>query len=350
MKSEPYLIFSLHGLPYAIAADRVKEIFLLPELTPIAEAPTDIIGLLDFHSQIIPIMHLDLRFGHDFQQCDLSDNVVVVESQGLTVGVIVHEVREVNNIESQYIQGDLTYGRDLDINTVFITGIIKLDEETIPLLNIDNLIRHPDAVAILNSEIDKSETKTVTKSASSFYDLYCPQATSREKAIFRQRADNLRSSESDEELTDLLSVAVVSLGGEYFGLNLDIVREFINIDRVTTIPCCPEHIIGNINLRGEILTLVDIRPVLSLSLHNSQTKATKAVAIDVDEIVAGITVDEVSDVIYFHPQELKPVPVGINANTAKYLQGTAAYLDKPLNVIDISKMLSQGILTVDRVA
>ncbi len=348
MQSKPYLIFSLHGLPYALAADRVREIFLLPELTPINEAPVDIIGLLDFHGQVIPVMHLDLRFGQDFQRCHLSDNVIVVESQGLTVSVIVNEVREVNEIESQYIQGDLTYGRELDINAAFITSIIKLEDETIPLLNIDNLIRHPGAVEILSTEANKSEAQNVIKSASSFYDLYCPDAKESEKAIFRQRAANLRSSDSHEELTDLLSVAVVSLGGEYFGLNLDIVREFINIDRITEIPCCPQHIIGNINLRGEILTLVDIRPVLNL--QHSQTKTTKAVAIDVDEIVAGITVDEVSDVIYFHPQDLKPVPVGINANTAQYLQGTAAYLDKPLNVIDISKMLERGVLTVDRVA
>ncbi len=348
MKSKPYLIFSLHGLPYAIAAERVREIFLLPELTPINEAPIDIIGLLDFHGRVIPVMHLDLRFGQDFQSCNLSDNVIVVESQGLTVGVIVNEVREVNEIESQYIQGDLTYGRELNINAALIASIIKLEDETIPLLNVDNLIRHPSAVEILSGEANQAETKNISKSASSFYDLYCPQASNNDKAIFRQRAANLRVSDSDEELTDLLSVAVVSLGGEYFGLNLDIVREFINIDRITEIPCCPQHIIGNINLRGEILTLVDIRPVLNL--QHSQTKTTKAVAIDVDEIVAGITVDEVSDVIYFHPQDLKPVPVGINANTAQYLQGTAAYLDKPLNVIDISKMLERGVLTVDRVA
>ncbi len=343
MKSKPYLIFSLHGLPYAIAAEQVREIFLLPELIPINEAPTDIVGLFDFHGEIIPVMHLDLRFRHNFQQCHLSDNVIVVQSQGLTVGIIVHEVREVNEIESRYIQRDLTYGREVDLNAAFIDGIIKLEQQTTLLLNLDNLIRQPDAVSELGNEMHH-----VIKSATSFYDLYCPQASENDKIIFRQRADNLRASNSDEETADLIPVAIVSLEGEYFGLNLDIVREFINIDRVTTIPCCPDYIVGNINLRGEILTLLDLRPVLKL--QSTQSKTTKAVAINVEEIWAGITVDEIFDVIYFRPQEVKPVPVGINANTAQYLQGTATYLDRPLNVIDISKMLSQRVLTVDRVA
>ncbi|MGL5074910.1 MAG: chemotaxis protein CheW, partial [Waterburya sp.] len=63
MAIKPYLIFSLHHQRYAIAAQKVTEIFLLPELTPVAEAPPDIVGLLNLHNQFVPVMHLDLRFG-----------------------------------------------------------------------------------------------------------------------------------------------------------------------------------------------------------------------------------------------------------------------------------------------
>jgi purine-binding chemotaxis protein CheW len=348
MNSKPHLIFSLHGLSYAIATEGVREIFLLPELIPINESPTDIIGLLDFHGRVIPVMHLDLRFGHHVLECHLTDRVIVVESQGLTVGIVVHEVWGVNEIESQLIQVDFNYGRGLEINAAFIAGIIKLDGQTIPLLNSDNLIRHPDLVTELGEKTNPKEGKNTIKSATSFYDLYCPQASNKDRAIFRQRADNLQVSDFELEASDLLPVVVVNLGGEYLGFNLDFVREFIDIDRITTIPCCPKHIMGNINHRGEILTLLDLCPILQL--QPTQSKATKAVAIDFEDIVVGITVDEVSDVIYFRPQELKPVPVAINANSAQYLQGTATYLNRRLNIIDISKMLSQGELTVDRVA
>ena len=58
MGSRSYLIFSLHGLSYAIAAERVQEIFLLPELTGMVDAPPDIVGLLDLHGQIIPVMEI----------------------------------------------------------------------------------------------------------------------------------------------------------------------------------------------------------------------------------------------------------------------------------------------------
>ena len=48
MATKPYLIFSLHDTRYAIAAEQVAEIFLLPELTPVANAPFDIVGLFKF--------------------------------------------------------------------------------------------------------------------------------------------------------------------------------------------------------------------------------------------------------------------------------------------------------------
>ena len=345
MATKPYLIFSLHDRRYAIAAERVKEIFLLPELTPVAEAPADIVGLLNLHSLFIPVMHLDLRFGHQFEQCYLKDSVIVIESQGLQVGIIVNQVETVNDIDDRYIQADLSYGRERNINQAFVNGVINLDDEMIILLNVDNLVRHPD---VLETLVDPSE-ETEYQSATDFYDRYFPDASITTKEILHQRAANLRDSTDDVESTELIPIAVVSINGDYFGLDLGIVREFTKIERVTTIPCCPSHIIGNMNLRGEILTLVDIRQPLNLTINNYNQTA-KAVVIEVDEIVVGITVEEVFDVIYFRLEELKPVPVAINADTATYLKAMADYLDRPLNVIDLPKLLAQGVLTVELAA
>ncbi|GAB4537925.1 MAG: hypothetical protein Tsb0014_27160 [Pleurocapsa sp.] len=353
MKTRPYLIFSLHGLLYAIAAERVKEIFLLPELTPIADAPPDIIGLLNLHSQIVPVMHLDLRLGQPFMGCNFTDSVIAIESQGLEVGLVVHQVQTVEEIDSQYIQQNLSYGRDdRQIKKAFVTGTIVLDDETIPILDVDLLIRHSEEVeALVNEEGETTETvdeQLTAKKVGNFYELYFPQAGSLEKATFRQRAQNLRFSEQDLAINELHPVAIFRLGDEYFGFDLEIVREFINIDRVTAIPCCPQHIIGNMNLRGEILTLVDIRQILHL--ENKKRHLTKAVVINFDDIVAGIAVDEVLDVIYYHPEQMKPVPVGINKSLAEYLHSTTSYLNKLLNIIDLPKILDRGVLTVDLAA
>ena len=345
MATKPYLIFSLHHKRYAIAAELVTEIFLLPELIPIAESPPDIVGLLNFHSIYVPVMHLDLRFGHKFDQCHLTDSVIVVESPGLQVGVIVHQVETVIEIDDRYIQGDLDYGREHNINQAFIQGIISLDDEMIILLNADNLVRHREALETLLY----SEDLQLQESNNNFYDSYFPTASNSAKEILSHRAANLRIATDDQESTDLMSIAIAKINGSYYGLDLAIVREFTKITRTTNVPCCPEHIIGNMNLRGEILTLIDIRQPLNLTFKQSGM-ATKAIVVEVDEVTAGIAVEEVIDVVDFHPEELKSIPVAVDASTASYLKGMVDYLDNSLYIIDLPKLIAQGVMTVELAA
>lgn len=341
MGIKPYLIFSLHRTRYAIAAESVTEIFLLPELVPVAEAPQDIVGLLNLHGQFVPVMHLDLRFGHKFERCQISDSVIIVESQGMQIGVIVQQVETVNEIDERYIQADLSYGREQKIDRAFVKSIINLDDEMIILLDIDNLIRYPEAIATL------TETETaIEQSSSDFYERYLTDADARVKALLQQRAANLKEFTESIAATQLVSLAIVRIGDNYCALNLDVVREFVNIGRVTTVPCCPSHVVGNMNLRGEILTLVDICQPLHLS-GRDRLQASKAVVVEVDEIKAGIVVEEVYDVVDFSPEQLKQVPVAINRDAAAYLKGVADYQNQTLKVIDLPKLLGEGSMTVE---
>jgi purine-binding chemotaxis protein CheW len=347
MGMKSYLIFSLHNLRYAIAAESVTEIFLLPELTPVAEAPPDIVGLLNLHSVYVPVMHLDLRFGHKFDRCQVTDSVIVVESQGLQVGMIVHQVETVNEIDDRYLQTDLSYGRR-HIHQAFVQSVINLDDEMITLLNIDNLVRHPEAVEnLVSAEAEANSERQMLPG--NFYQQYFTNASSSIKAILHQRAINLKEVIDKTSATKLVSLAVVSIGDRYFALDLGIVREFTPIGRITTIPCCPEHIVGNMNLRGEILTLVNICQPLNLTM-TQKNLARKAVVIEVDDLTAGIIVDEVFDVVDFSPEELKPVPVAMNSDATSYLKGVADYQNQTLNVIDLPKLLAAGAMTVELTA
>jgi purine-binding chemotaxis protein CheW len=368
MESKPYLTFNLHDVQYGIDAKLVKEIFLLPELIPIAEAPIDIVGILNLRGKIVPVMHLDLRLGNPMQECKISDSVIVLEWEGLQIGLIVNAVREVTTIDSQLIEHEIDFGRERTINPAFVAGVAKFDEEAIVLLNSEALIRQPDAVEALISdeefvgngsdekngngikseiseEIDIRKTLTII---SSFYDLCCPNATPQERAIFRRRAENLRqaNAEAISDVTGQIPLAVVGMGGEYFGVDLNAVREFINVRSFTRVPCCPERIVGNMNLRGEIVTLVDIRSTLNLPATTVNTGA-KAVVINVDDIVAGLPVDEVLDVMYLHPETVNPVPVAVPAGSEAYLKGTVAYQEKTLSLIDLPALLEKGGLVVD---
>ena len=374
MDTQTYLIFGLNDLHYGIKATQVREIFQLPELTSIADAPGDIIGVLNFRGSILPVMHLAKRLGQDAPICRLSDSVIVVEWQGLQVGMVVDHVQDVQTIRTSEIEPEPAYGRSNPIHTAFVAGVAKVDDHLITLLNPETVIRQTDDVALMIWEaklngVDngslpisefppgngvapaKDEQQAATQQISPlthFFDLYCPGITVAERQIFHQRALGIRQSLESSDISDLTAFSVVGLGEEYFGLDLEQVREFINIRNVTPIPCCPPHILGNINLRGEVMTLVDIRK--ALNLPPPEDSVTEAIVIEVDDIVAGVTVDAVLDVIYLSSSDIVSMPTALPKRYQDFFQGAARYHQKTLSILDLSKLLFQGGLIVDQAA
>jgi len=339
---------------YGIEADQVRGIFQLPELTLIADAPTDMIGSLNWRGTSLPVMHLDLRLGRPMQLCQLSDSVIVIEWQGIQVGLVVQQVLEVQTIAAIAQEAAPDYGRSQTINTAFVAGIAKIAADLIVLLNLEALIRQPDQVALmiwesalsLDSETaDFLEAEAQTNAEAqpngiNFYDRYCGLVTAAERAIFQQRAEELRSSSEEADSTEKMALAVIRIGADYFALELGLVREFINVQQVTPIPCTPQHIVGNINLRGEVMTLVDILPTIEQAPTAS---TTKAVVVEVDDIVAGIPVDAVLDVMYLSSPEITEMPIATD-----YFQGTAQYQDQHLRILDLPTLFSMEELVVNQ--
>jgi len=374
MQNKEYLTFRLHDLQYAIEATLVQEILPLPEFTPINEVATDIIGLLNLRGQIVPMIHFDLLQGNLVKGCNLSDNVIVMQWEELQIGIVVHQVNEVLTINNEVIETNSSDETFSDITDVSIIGIAKIDADKVLLLNPNNLIRQPDTVITLiwdaqaqldiapvspisneeeqlEQEVFQSvEELETSKIISSFYDLYCPSATPEERAVFQQRADNLRQSIASLKVAnELMTLAVIGFGNEYFGLSLELVREFTNIGNLTPIPCCPNHIVGNMNLRGEIVTLVDIRNVFNLP-STSVSLGSPAVVVQVDNIVAGLPVDRVLEMVYVNSSDLTPLPVVLTDLGEQYLQGTALFEEKMLRVLDLPKIFTHGQLAVNEQA
>jgi purine-binding chemotaxis protein CheW len=352
MNTQSYLIFNSCGIKYGISTSLVKEIFLLPELVPIADAPVDIVGILNLRGKILPIMHLSLRLGNLMQECKISDSAIILQWKDLQIGIIVNDVYEVRDFDSNDVEKNLDYGRIVNIHSAFVEGVAKNDLEEIILLNGEALIREPDAVKHLMEESSEMEAEAEDSQGlmtGSFYDLCCPHATPLEKGIFRQRAHNLRASVIDEILGNDSqdSLAIMRLGGEYFGIDLDVIQEFIKIQNFTPIPCSPQHIIGNVNLRGEVLTLVDIRGILNLPLKNIDT-GTQAIVINVDNIIAGLPVDEVLDVMSLPPESVNSMPIAVHSGSKEYLRGMVDLgKEQVLSIIDLPKLIAKGGLDVN---
>jgi len=358
MDKQPFITFSLNGSHYGIDALCVEEIFFLPELTPVTEVAREIAGVLNLRGKIIPAIDLECRLGYVGQKYQISDSVIILRSEDTRIGIIVNEVHEVQMIEeseisTQFSQGYLrrTLGKK-NLHWLSMTpcmrGLVQVNNHIIVILNVQSLIRPVEMEDLTGANWDLEEEPADSDQKDQPHHLsrplFCPHASEQDREIFRSRAKNLRETLAHEDLKGLMPIAVIGLNEEYFGIDLELVREFTPIERVTPIPCCPRHIVGNINLRGEIVTLVDIGSILHL---NNDRVPLRAVVVSTNDFVVGVVVDEVFDVIYLSKSQIKPIPTAVHVVDEEYLRGTVNYEEKMMGLLDLKKILSHSELRVN---
>ncbi|MDD5030435.1 MAG: chemotaxis protein CheW [Rhodoferax sp.] len=328
----PLLIFDHDGARFAVNATQVRESVWLPELMPVEEAPPWIVGLFNLRGQIIPVIDLHLRFDHPARHYSTSDHVVVLETDHLPMGLIVSEVREVRELPCQAIQVPPQFGAQAPSPPHLVSGEAHVGDELVTLLDVFRLTHLPEG-----SEFVQAQERPALSND------FCPQAKPAERALFRKRAIALRDAAVGEEGTRL-GLAVVELGGEYFGIELSTVLEFCNIAELSPIPCCPPHILGAMSLRGELLTLIDPRIALNLP---PAARGSKAVIALLDEHAVGIAVNQVHDAVYLRDEELHAPPVALHEMCGASITGTAPYAGRMMTVLDLPVLLAREEWMVD---
>lgn len=340
MENQSYLLFSLHGLLYGVETLHVREIVLLPELRPTIAAPVDIVGIINLRERIVPIMDLDLHFGCQPNAYQLSDRIIFLEHQDTLIGIIVNHVHDVKTIDRACISTELAYEAAKDA-APFISDIARIDNNLITLLQVESLFQ-PLALPTFVKHGLADSLHQVTHAVSTDGSHLSPD----EQIILHDRACSLSQRSETQELTGLLSFAVLKIGEEYFGIEAAVMREFTDVSNVTPIPCCPNYILGNLNLRGEIITLLSLHHIL----NTAQADTGKAIVVAVADIMAGITVDEVLDVTYIHPSTIKPLPAAARVEGQTYANGMVAYDNKMITLLDLPRLLTQGELVVNEYA
>lgn len=349
MKNTSHLVFGLHRSHYAVDAMIVNEIFSLPEITPIEEVPEYIIGVVNLRGRIVPVMDLEIRLGRIPHRYQLSDKVIVLhlEEYAMDIGIIVNQVYDVQDITREMIEAAPFSSKKKDKRPHIISREAKLGDQIIMLINPLHLLSQPEMLeeAISDDEFGTAENGNGYQ-ALARHQEFCPDATPEEREVFLERARNLRFAIQEEETTGQTPVAVIGISNEFFGIPLDAVGEFAEIDDVTPIPCCPNYIVGNINLRGDILTLLDIRTMLKLPVIPFKDNK-KVMVVNVQDLRVGVVVDDVFDVIYLAAHDIKTIPAALKTSDEEFVVGTAKYESNILSIIDLKKMIQRDEIYIE---
>ena len=129
------------------------------------------------------------------------------------------------------------------------------------------------------------------------------------------------------------------LDNETYGINVMQVQEVLRYTEIAPVPGAPSYVLGIINLRGNVVTVIDTRQRFGLMTAET-TDSTRIVIIEVDQQVVGIMVDSVSEVVYLRQSEMETAPNVGNDESAKFIQGVCHKNDELLILVELDKLLT----------
>ena len=150
-----YLTFVLGDEEYGLEILKVREIISLCEITGVPRTPDFIRGVINLRGKVIPVV--DLRRKFDMDGADNTDQscIIVVDVDGLEIGILVDKVSEVREIAGQDIENAPEFGSQVD--TGFILGMGKADQRVIILLNISKVLTDDELSAAASIEQSAEE-------------------------------------------------------------------------------------------------------------------------------------------------------------------------------------------------
>lgn len=158
--------------------------------------------------------------------------------------------------------------------------------------------------------------------------------------FLKGRAVVSRRSDIEGAVSDpLLQVVSFDLGKEVFAFDILRVQEIIRMMEITQVPNAPEFVEGVINLRGKVIPVVDLRKRFRIPVKES-TLQERIIVVKVEDKPMGVIVDNVSEVLRFHKEEIEPAPDMFNNLDAQCFAGVAKAKDRLLIILDETKILS----------
>jgi purine-binding chemotaxis protein CheW len=140
--SREVLTFRLGSEAYGINILRVQEIRGCDPVTPLAGMPEFIRGVIDLRGVIVPIVDMRMKFALSGAQYDDSTVVIILNVSDRVIGIVVDAVSDVVTFAADQIRPVPEFSAQLDMQ--YITGLARLDERIVMLLDIERLLSSPD--------------------------------------------------------------------------------------------------------------------------------------------------------------------------------------------------------------
>lgn len=132
------------------------------------------------------------------------------------------------------------------------------------------------------------------------------------------------------------------IGKETFGVDILAVREIVKAQEITSVPGTTAYVLGIINLRGKIISVMDLAGRLGLGAA-SVDRASRILVVDIDGFTVGFLVDAATEVLKLPDESIDPAPEEIKKTLGDdYLEGVGKLGDRLVIILNLRHVLSDG--------
>jgi purine-binding chemotaxis protein CheW len=137
---------------------------------------------------------------------------------------------------------------------------------------------------------------------------------------------------------DVVEYVTATVGGQLFGLPISRVQDVFAPDRLTRVPLAPPEIAGLLNLRGRIVTAIDMRRRLGLEARTGDAPRM-AVGVECKGESYGLLIDVIGEVLKLPTSEREDNPVNLDPGLARVSAGVHRLEGKLLIILDVDRVL-----------
>jgi purine-binding chemotaxis protein CheW len=140
-----------------------------------------------------------------------------------------------------------------------------------------------------------------------------------------------------------LHIVGFRIGRETFGVPISLVHEIVRVPDITAVPDAPDYIEGVINLRGKIVSIIDLRKRFG-EKEVLSSKKNRILVVEMEKKMVGLVVDAASEVLKIPPSEVEAPPNVFEEGELNYVTGVGKLNSRLIILIELSKILQRGEL------
>jgi len=133
------------------------------------------------------------------------------------------------------------------------------------------------------------------------------------------------------------------IGKETFGVPINLIHEIVRLPEITAVPDAPEYVEGVINLRGKIISVIDLRKRFG-EKRVERNRKNRILVAEIDRKMVGLIVDAASEVLRLSQSEIEAPPAVLDDGEVRYVTGVGKLNGRLVILIDLAKIMQKGEL------